>query len=114
MQYQAEMLVQVLQLAQARAQELIRAVPQEQGQLESYSYLLLLDVQKVARQAVALQELAERVLATGQAPLLEAPQVSKSELRRLRAQGLAEAEEQVEVLEPQAGELVEVPLQGLE
>jgi hypothetical protein len=108
MQYQAEMLVQVLQLAEARAQELVRAVPQEQGQLESYSYLLLLDVQKVARQAVALRALAERVLATGQAPLLEAPLVSA----QVRVQALAEAEAQVEVLPPQ--ELVEVPLQGLE
>jgi hypothetical protein len=107
-QYQAEMLVQVLQLAEARAQALVRAVPQEQGQLESYSYLLLLDVQKVARQAVALRALAERVLETGQAPLLEAPLVSA----QVRVQALAEAEAQVEVLPPQ--ELVEVPLQGLE
>jgi hypothetical protein len=112
MQYQAEMLVQVLQLAQARAEALVRAVPEEQGQLESYSYLLLLDVQKVARQALALQELAQRVVEKGQDQLLAAPQVSKSVLRRLQVQGLAEAEEQVEVLPPQ--ELVEVPLQGLE
>ena len=109
MQYQAEMLVQVMKLAEAKALELVRAVPQEQGQMESHSYLLLLEVQKVHRQAVALQELAK--VAQVQAPLMEAPQVSKSVLRRLRVQGLAEVEEQVEVLPPQ---LVEVPLQGLE
>jgi hypothetical protein len=107
-QYQAEMLVQVLKLAEVKALELVRAVPQEQGQMESHSYLLLLEVQKVARQAVALQALAERALV--QAPLMEVPLVSA----QARARALAEAEAQVEVLEAQAVELVEVPLQGLE
>lgn len=115
MQYQAEMLVQVLQLAEARAQELVRAVPQEQGQLESYSYLLLLDIQKVARQALALQALAVRVLETGQAPLLEAP-LSRSQARRLaiQEQGLVAVEGLEQQVLELAQELVEVPLQGLE
>jgi hypothetical protein len=109
MQYQAEVLVQVLQLAEARALQLVQAVPEEQGQMESHCYLLLLEVQKVARQAVALQALAERVQATGRAPLSEAPLVSAA----ARARALAEAEAQVEVLEAQearVAELVEVPL----
>jgi hypothetical protein len=101
-QYQAEMLVQVLRLAEVRALELVRAVPQEQGQMESHSYLLLLEVQKVHRQAVALQSLAERALV--QAPLSEVQLVSA----QAKAQALAEAEAQVEVLEAQ--ELVEVQL----
>jgi hypothetical protein len=95
-------------LAEAKAVELVRAVPQEQGQMESHSYLLLLEVQKVRRQAVALQALAEQALV--QPPLMKAPLVSA----QAKAQALVEAEAQVESLPPQAGELVEVPLQGLE
>ena len=109
MQYQAESLAQALRLAEAKALDLVRAVPQEKAQLESHSFLLLLEVQKVLRQAVALQQLASlQVLA----PLMEEPRVSA----QVRAQALAEVEEQVEVLPPQAQvrELVEVPLQGLE
>lgn len=105
MQYQAESLAQALRLAEAKALELIRAVPQEKAQLESHSFLLLLEVQKVLRQAVALQQLASlQVLA----PLMEEPQVSA----QARAQALAEVEAQVEVLEAQeqVRELVEVPL----
>ncbi len=114
MQFQAESLAQALRLAEAKAQELVRSVPESLApQLESHSFLLLLEVQKVLRQAVALQQLAALPKV---APLMEPPVLSKSVLRRLQVQGLAEVEAQVEVLEPQGQEreLVEVPLQGLE
>lgn len=131
MQYQAESLAQALRLAEAKAQELVRAVPESLApQLESHAFLLQLEVQKVLRQAVALQQLAALPKV---APLMEPPHLSQSERRRLEiqqqglvavegleqealamARELAEAEAQVEVLPPQAGELVEVPLQGLE
>lgn len=108
MQFQVEMLVQVLEVARAKAGAVIQAAPESRPQLESHAFLLALDVQKVLRQAIALQELA---LAPS-APLMEPPVLSKSVLRRLQVQGLVEEEAQVEALPPQ--ELVEVPLQGLE
>ena len=127
MQYQAESLAQALRLAEAKAQELVRAVPESLApQLDSHAFLLLLDVQKVLRQAIALQQLAALPKV---APLMEPPYLSQSERRRLEIQqqglvavegleeqvlALAQVEEQVEVLPPQAEELVEVPLQGLE
>ena len=52
MQYQAEMLVQALRKAEFQAQELVRLIPELQPQMETHSYLLLLEVQKVLRQAV--------------------------------------------------------------
>ena len=114
MQHQAESLAQALRLAEAKALELVRAVPESLApQLESHAFLLQLEVQKVLRQAVALQQLAALPKV---APLMEPPHLSQSVRRRLeiQQQGLVQAEAQVEVLPPQAGELVEVPLQGLE
>ena len=58
MRYQAEMLAQVLRLAQMKAQELLRVVPQENPRLEAQAQLLQQEVQTVLRQAVALQQLA--------------------------------------------------------
>lgn len=55
MQYQAEMLAQVLRLAQAKALELVQAAP---ARLEVEAVLLQQEVQAVLRQAVALQQLA--------------------------------------------------------
>lgn len=95
MQHQAESLAQALRLAEAKGQELVRAVPESLApQLEGHAYLLLLDVQKVLRQAIALQQLAALPKV---APLMEPPVLSKSVKRRLEAQ-----------------DLVDVPLQGLE
>ena len=135
MQYQAESLAQALRLAEAKAQELVRSVPESRApQLESHSYLLLLDVQKVLRQAIALQQLAALPKV---APLMEEPhlldsqkeelslglpqellgqmaELSRQGIARLAQQALEEVEAMAEVLPPQAGELVEVPLQGLE
>lgn len=114
MQHQAESLAQALRLAEAKALELVRAVPESLApQLETHAFLLQLEVQKVLRQAVALQQLAALPKV---APLMEPPALSRSQARRLEAQqqGLAQVEEQVEVLSPQGQELVEVPLQGLE
>ena len=114
MQYQAESLSQVLRMAEAKAQELVRAIPESLApNLEGSAFLLLLDVQAVLRQAVALQQLAALPKI---APLMEPPHLSRSQVRRLeiQQQGLVEAEAQVEVLPPQGRELVEVPLQGLE
>lgn len=110
MQFQAESLAQALRLAEAKAQDLVRSVPQSLApQLESHSFLLLLEVQKVLRQALALQQLAALPKV---APLMEPPVLSP----QAKAQALVQVEAQVEVLPPQAqaGELVEVPLQGLE
>lgn len=126
MQYQAEMLVQVLQLAEAKAMELCRSVPSEHREMDSHCYLLLLDVQALTRQAKAVQALAERVQATGQGPLMEAPlslglpqellgqmaELSRQGIQRLAQQALEEVEAMAEVLPPR--ELVEVPIQGLE
>lgn len=89
MQHQAESLAQALRLAEAKAQELVRAVPESLApQLEGHAYLLLLDVQKVLRQAVALQQLAALPKV---APLMEPPHLSQAQK-----------------------ELIDVPLQGLE
>ena len=94
MQFQAESLAQALRLAEAKAQDLVRSVPQSLApQLESHSFLLLLEVQKVLRQALALQQLAALPKV---APLMEPPVLSKSVLRRLaleeKAQALVEVE----------------------
>ena len=128
MKHQLEMLVQVLKLAQVRGQELVRAVPESHRQLESHSYLLLLDIQKVLRQALALQTLAHHSVQT---PLMEPPHLSEGQkeeislglpeellgqmaelsrqgIARLAQKALEEVEAQVEVLPPR--ELVEVPL----
>jgi hypothetical protein len=86
------MLAQVLRLAQAKAQVLLRAVPQEQVVQEEQAVLLLQEVEKVLRQAVAFQQLALQELEQA------APQVT--------AQAVA-----VELV-AQELELVEVPPQG--
>lgn len=131
MQYQAESLAQALRLAEAKAQELVKSVPESLApQLESHSFLLLLDVQKVLRQAIALQQLAALPKV---APLMEPPhlsQVQKEEISlglpeellgqmaelsrqgiaRLAQKALEEVEAMAEVLPPRERELVEVPL----
>jgi len=121
MRYQAEMLAQVLRLAQAKAQALVQAVPEESPQLEYQAQLLQREVQSVLRQAVALQQLLA-LPQEQEAPLLEleVPQELLQSMEALAQQGiqqlaqqalaLAEAEAQVEVLEPGAQELVQVPL----
>jgi hypothetical protein len=79
-QYQAEVLAQVLRLAQAKALELVQVA---QAQLEVEAVLLQQQVGQVLRQAVALQQLA----ALPQVPVVPA---------------LVLAEELVEVLPPEA------------
>lgn len=58
MRYQAEMLAQVLRLAQVKVQALVQAVPEQSPQLEVQAQLLQQEVLAVLRQAVALQQLA--------------------------------------------------------
>lgn len=118
MKYQAEMLAQVLRLAQVKAQELVQAVPQGLPQLEHRAQLLQESVLQVQRQALALQQLMalpqvqekvspQRLLPLQKQALQEALQRAKLQAQ---AQALAEAEAQVEVLEPREQELVQVPL----
>jgi len=88
-QYQVEVLAQILRLAQAKALELVQVA---QAPLAVEAALLQQQVGQVLRQAVALQQLA----ALPQVPVVPA---------------LVQAEAQVEVLEPeQVQELVEVQL----
>lgn len=130
MKYQAEMLAQVLRLAQVKAQELVQAVPQGLPRLEQKAVLLQQEVLKVQRQALALQQQAalqpqvEALLPQQEVPLLELgvpqqqeaevlrelEQAAQQELAAVQVQALVEAEAQVEVLEPQEQELVQVPL----
>ena len=132
MKYQAEMLAQVLRLAQVKAQALVQAVPQGLPQLEQQAVLLQQEVVKVQRQALALQQLvalpqqAEPLLPQQEVPLLElgVPQEALQQLEVEVQQGweqaaqqalaavqaLVEVEAQVEVLEPRVRELVQVPL----
>ena len=110
MQYQAESLAQALRLAEAKAQELVKSVPESLApQLESHSFLLLLDVQKVLRQAIALQQLAALPKV---APLMEPPHLSAQAKAQAKEWApLATAEDfarEKDLLPPR--ELVEVPL----
>lgn len=57
MRYQAEMLAQVMRLAQVKVQALVQAVPEQAPELEARAQLLQQEVQAVLRQAVALQQL---------------------------------------------------------
>lgn len=57
MRYQAEMLAQVLRLAQVKVQALVQAVPEQAPELEARAQLLQQEVLAVLRQAVALQQL---------------------------------------------------------
>lgn len=123
MRYQAEMLAQVLRLAQVKVQELVQVVPEQSPQLEVQVQLLQQEVQAVLRQAVALQQ----VLALQQEEQLQAlarqafpqlgwalPPQAQQELEewgQAAQRALVEAEAQVEVLAAgQVRELVEVPL----
>jgi hypothetical protein len=91
-QFQAEVLAQVLRLAQEKALALVQAAP---ARLEVEAVLLQREVQALLRQAVALQQLAALPVVPAQG------QVSQ----------LVLAEAQVEVLEPvQVLELVQVQL----
>jgi hypothetical protein len=92
--FQAEVLAQTLRLAQEKALALVQAAP---PRLEVEAVLLQREVQAVLRQAVALQQLA--VL----------PQVPEVPVQGQVSQ-LVLAEALVEVLEPEAQELVQVPL----
>ena len=125
MRYQAEMLAQVMRLAQVKVQALVQAVPEQAPELEARAQLLQQEVLAVLRQAVALQQLVA-LPQEQEVPLLELglPQEALQQLevevqrgweqavqRALAVeQVLAEAEAQVEVLEPGARVLVQVPL----
>ena len=120
--YQAEVLAQILRLAQAKAEALVQAAP---PRLEVEAVLLQREVQALLRQAVALQQLAA-LPQEQEVPLLELglPQEALQQLEEQVRQGweqvaqralaaeqvLVEAEAQVEVLEPGARVLVQVPL----
>jgi hypothetical protein len=118
MEYQALMVVRALELALAKAQDLLQAVPLGQPQSEAQVQLLVQALVQVQRQALAL----EQVLGQEQeVPLLELglPQEALQQLEEQVQQGweqaaqraLAVAEAQVEVLAAeQVRELVQVPL----
>lgn len=119
MRYQAEMLAQILRLAQVKAQALVQAVPEESPRLEVEAQLLQQEVQAVLRQAVALQQLLALPQEEHQiqielfdSPFLKAQmeELIQSEYQKLAQRELAAAEALVEVLEPGAQVLVEVPL----
>lgn len=100
MQYQAEMLAQVLRLAQVKARELVYSAPPE---FEHQAVLLQQELIHCLRQALALQQ---RVLQP-QEPLLELPEGALlpqlESLVQLEYQKLlAQVEEQAEVLAPQS------------
>jgi hypothetical protein len=82
----------------------VQAVPQGQAQREAQAVLLLQEVEKVLRQAVALQQLVALPQVPG-VPLLEPEVPVQGQVSQLV---LAEA--QVEVLEPGAQVLVQAPL----
>ena len=111
--FQAEMLAQVLRLAQAKALELVQAAP---PRLEAQAVLLQREVQAVLRQAVALQQLAalpqeQEVPQVVQQVREQALGWAAQQVLVEMAQSLAQAEEQVEVLAAeQVRELVQVPL----
>lgn len=117
MQYQAEMLVQVLQLALARAKDLEQALPQEKVHLEGEAVLLRQEIQAVLRQAVALQELSvlppQEPLELGLPPqaLQQLESQVQQGLEKMFQQALVAAEAQAEALEPQ---LVATQSQGQE
>jgi len=103
--FQAEMLAQVLRLAQAKALELVQAAP---PRLEAQAVLLQQEVQAVLRQAVALQQLA--ALPQGQeVPLLELglPQGALQQLEEQVRQGWEQQVQRalaVEQVRAEAGE----------
>jgi hypothetical protein len=106
--YQAEMLAQILRLAQAKAQALVQAVPQGQPQREAQAVLLLQEVEKVLRQAVALQQLAA-LPQEQEVPLLELglPQGALQQLEEQVRQGWEQQVQRalaVEQVRAEAGE----------
>jgi hypothetical protein len=119
MRYQAEMLAQVLRLAQVKVQALVQAVPEQAPRLEVEAQLLQEEVQAVLRQAVALQQLLALPQEEHQiqvelfdSPFLKAQmeELIQSEYQKLAQRELAAAEVLAEVLEPGAQVLVEAPL----
>ena len=102
MKLQVQRLVAVLEQAEVETQVTLRSVPEQFPQLESHLFLLLLDVQKVLRQAKALQELALSLPKAPQSPLLQQARAQVKSQAQVQAevQALVEAEELVEVLEP--------------
>jgi hypothetical protein len=108
-QYQVLMVVKVLEMALAKSVQLVRSV---HPQLEGQAVLLHLQVEKVLRQALALEQVALRQAQEGvqeplegsqalvQAPLVELvapPQLEAQAQEQVRL-ALVEAEAQVEVL----------------
>lgn len=70
MQYQVLMVVKVLEIAVAKAQDLVRSVPLGQAQVEVQVELLLQELVKVLRQALALEQEALQLAQEGlQEPL---------------------------------------------
>lgn len=117
MEYQALMVVRALELALAKAQDLLQAVPLGQPQSEAQVQLLVQALVQVQRQALALEQVLAQVPQQQEALLQvqEVPQavqqVREQALEWAAEQGLAEAEAQVEVLAAeQVRELVQVPL----
>ena len=120
MQYQAEVLAQVLRLAQEKALALVQAAPLR---LEVEAVLLQREVQAVLRQAVALQQLAA-LPQVQEVPLLElgVPQVLLEQMEMEIQKGwdrLAQRALAVEQVRAEAGdwvvtqvlkEMVQVPL----
>ena len=112
MKLQIQRLVAALEQAEVETQVTLRSVPEQFPQLESHLFLLLLDVQKVARQAKALQAMFESLPKAPQSPLPRRYLAQAKSQAQVQAevQALVEAEAQVEVLEPQVQELVQASL----
>jgi hypothetical protein len=116
-QYQAKQVVSALELAVAKAQFLLQAVALREVQAEVRVELLLQELEQVLRQALALeqflaqeQEVPLLQLGVPQEVLQPMEALVQRELEQVFQRALAEAEAQVEVLEPQVRELVQVPL----
>jgi len=118
MEYQALMVVRALELALAKAQDLLQAVPLGQPQSEAQVQLLVQALVQVQRQALALEQVLAQVpplQAVPQVEVLEQEVLPPLEVGRELQQALVQAEEQVEVLAAgQVRELVEVPLLEME
>src|SRR5512137_350439 len=108
MRYQAEMLAQVLRLAQVKVQALVQAVPEQAPELEARAHLLQQEVQAVLRQAVALQQLVA-LPQEQEVPLLELglPQEALQQLEAEVRQGWEQAAQRALAVEQVRAEAAE-------
>ena len=108
MRYQAEMLAQVMRLAQVKVQALVQAVPEQAPELEARAQLLQQEVLAVLRQAVALQQLVA-LPQEQEVPLLELglPQEALQQLEVEVRQGWEQAAQRALAVEQVRAEAAE-------